>query len=118
MTKPLAFIVEDDPQLNKIFLIALQKDFEVESCFDGGEAITRLSEIVPDIVILDINLPNVSGVEILAHIRADKRLEKTRVIICSANARTAEDLEAKADLVLIKPVSPRQLSDLASRFKP
>lgn len=118
MTKPLAFVVEDDPQLNKIFAISLRKDFEVESCFDGDEALARLGQIVPDVVVLDINLPGASGVEILARIRADARLSATKVIISSANERIAEELEEQADLVLLKPVSPRQLSELALRFKP
>jgi CheY-like chemotaxis protein len=118
MTKPLALVIEDDPQLNKIYSISLRNDFEVESCVDGGEALTRLAEIVPDVVVLDINLPGASGVEILAHIRADTRLAKTKVIISSANERIAEELDDKADLVLLKPVSPRQLSELAARFKP
>jgi len=118
MIKPLAFIVEDDPQLNKIFSVALRTDFDIESYLDGGEALARLAEIIPDVVVLDINLPGASGVEILSHIRADKRLAKTKVIISSANERIAEELEEKADLVLLKPVSPRQLSELASRFRP
>ena len=118
MTNPLAIIIEDDPQLNKIFSISLRNEFDVESCVDGSEALKRLTEIVPDVVVLDINLPGASGVDILIQIRADARLAKTKVIISSANERIAEELEEKADLVLLKPVSPRQLSELATRFKP
>ena len=118
MSKPLAIIIEDDPQLNKIFSISLRNEFEVESCFDGDEALKRLAEVAPDLVVLDINLPGASGVDILTKIRADARLTKTRVIVSSANERIAEELEEKADLVLLKPVSPRQLTDLAARFKP
>jgi chemosensory pili system protein ChpA (sensor histidine kinase/response regulator) len=118
MPKPLALIIEDDLQLNKIFALTLRVDFQTESYMDGTEALNRLSEIVPQLVILDINLPGTSGTEILAHIRADARLEKTRVIVASANERLAEDLYDKADLVLLKPVSPKQLAQLAARYKP
>jgi len=118
MAKPLAFIIEDDPQLNKIYSIALHGEFEIETFMDGDEALARLAESVPDVVALDINLPGASGVEILDYIRADKRLAKTKVIISSANERTAEELEDKADLVLLKPVSPMQLRELAGRLIP
>jgi CheY-like chemotaxis protein len=67
--------------------------------------------------VLDINLPYISGDKILYYIRGDTRLAKTRVIIASANTLTASDLRNEADLVLIKPISYHQLSDLAARLQ-
>lgn len=118
MEKPLAFIVEDDPKLNRIFSVSLDRDFEVQNCDDGNEALRRLAEIVPAIVILDLNLPGQSGATILKFIRSDARLAKTRVILSTADERQAEILERDADLVLLKPVSPMQLRELAARFRP
>jgi DNA-binding response OmpR family regulator len=118
MEKPLAFIVEDDPKLNRIFCLSLERDFQVQSCDDGNEAIRRLGEITPLLAILDLNLPGKSGAEILKFIRSTERLAKVRVILATADERQAETLERDADLVLLKPVSPMQLRDLAARFKP
>jgi DNA-binding response OmpR family regulator len=116
MNKPIALIVEDDPQLNNIFSISLKNNFEIKSCLDGNDALQQLTKITPAIVILDLNLPGVSGTQILDHIRANSQFAKTRVIIATADERTANDLEHKADLILLKPISPIQLGTLASRF--
>jgi DNA-binding response OmpR family regulator len=117
MTKPLAFVVEDDPQLSQIFTLTLSESFEVEAITDGVQALVRLSEVVPHLVVLDINLPGASGVQILHSIRADSRLDSTRVILATANPRQADELRDKADIVLLKPVSITQLRDLAERLK-
>ncbi len=117
MTNPLAFIVEDDPQLSQIFLITLSELFQVEAITDGAQALVRLSETIPHLVVLDINLPGASGAEILHFIRADPRFESTRVILATADSRQANDLQDKADIVLLKPISITQLRDLANRLK-
>ena len=116
MSKPTALIVEDDPQLNNIFSLSLKNTFEITTCMDGSEALRQLENMVPAIVILDLNLPGASGTEILNYIRANSQFEKTRVILATADERAANELEHKADLILLKPISPIQLGTLASRF--
>jgi CheY-like chemotaxis protein len=115
--KPLAYIIEDHEDMVDIFNEALSKaGYETEMTQDGGEAQHHLKEIVPDVVILDIHVPNVSGDILLKQIRDDKRLDKTRVLIITADAIMAEKLQDQADLVLLKPVSFLQLQQLAERF--
>lgn len=116
MTKPCVFVVEDDPKLNEIIAITLQADFEVETCADGDTAVKRLRYLAPQIVVLDLNLPGTPGRDILALIRADERLAKTRVILTTADSLQAETLTNDADIVLLKPVSPMQLKELALRI--
>jgi DNA-binding response OmpR family regulator len=116
MTKPLALIVEDDPKLNKIMILTLQDDFEFETCIDGDTAMELLGNIIPQVVILDLNIPGKSGREILAHIRSNKRFWRTRVIVTTADNRQAELLHNDVDIVLLKPVSPLQLRELALRI--
>jgi len=115
--KSLAFVIEDDESHANLFSEALEKaGFEVEIIRDGKTALSQLSHATPAVVVLDINLPYVSGVDILHHIRSDERLVKTRVIIASANSHVAATLHNEADLVLTKPISYFQLRDLATRF--
>lgn len=119
MNKPLALIVEDEKDLSDIFAEALQHaDFNTEAVRDGQTAVTRLGEIVPDLVLLDLHLPNVAGTDILRQIRQDPRLDQTQVIVVTADARSAEFLRTDAELVLVKPVRFSQLRDLASRIRP
>lgn len=116
MTKPFALIVEDDPRLNEIISLTLEEDFELGTCADGNTAMELLGNIVPQIVVLDLNIPGTPGRQILAHIRSDKRFWRTRVIIATADSRQAEILHNEVDIVLLKPVSPSQLRELALRI--
>ncbi len=116
MTKPVVFIVEDDPKLNNIALITLEADFTVENFLDGNAAMQRLDQFTPHLVILDLNLPGSSGREILKRIRESQQFANTRVILTTADERQAETLTEEADIVLLKPVSPGQLKELAIRM--
>jgi DNA-binding response OmpR family regulator len=119
MSQPKAFIIEDDEDLAMIFTHALTSaDFEVEVISNGKDAIERLDKFVPDIIILDMHLPHVSGVDVLAHMKKDKtRFEKTRVIVTTADARLAEEVDDQADLALVKPVTFKQIQVLAARLR-
>lgn len=117
MSKPVAFVIEDEPDIAQLFMLALEDaDFATEVVHNGQRALERLREIVPDMVLLDLSLPSVSGVEILAAIRSDTRLADTAVIVASGNPQMSDEIYDQADLVLIKPVSYEQLRDLGKRF--
>ncbi len=117
MSKPLALIVEDQSDIGDIFSHALRAaGFQTELIESGSKALAWLATQTPDIIILDIRLPHVSGVEILRQIRADPRLAKTSVIVTTAHPESVDLLQEKADVVLIKPVSFSQLRDMAKRL--
>jgi CheY-like chemotaxis protein len=117
MSKPLALIVEDELDISIVFSRALQAaGFETAVIRTGDTALEWLSSSTPDIVILDLNLPRVTGPEILQYIRADTRLAETPVIVATAYARLAEGIRDQADRVLFKPISFAQLRDLSARL--
>ncbi|MBI1879627.1 MAG: response regulator transcription factor [Chloroflexi bacterium] len=118
MTKPLALIIEDDKKLADVFSLTLQKEFDIEVVGDGKIALTRLANLIPALVVLDLHLPQASGEIILRQIRADKRLTETRVMLTTADAQMADVLREEVDLVLLKPISVNQLHDLAMRLRP
>jgi DNA-binding response OmpR family regulator len=112
-----ALIIEDDKDAGIIFANALQEaGFESEIIQTGDTALARLADTTPGVVVLDLDLPRVSGAEVLRRIRADARLAGTRVIVATAHPDLAVGLEEKADLVLLKPISFIQLRDLATRL--
>ena len=116
-TKPLALIIEDNEDQNLVFTTALtQAGYSTESIYDGTTAMKRLTHVVPAMVILDLHVPGINGGWLLREIRNDPRIAKAHVIIVSADAEFAANLQAQVDLVLLKPVSFLQLSMLASRF--
>jgi len=119
MTVPIAYIIEDDQVISKIFDTAVREaHYQTEAFFDGNEALEKLTTGKPDLVVLDLHLPGVSGLQVLKAIRSDDRLEGTRVIIVSADATLSEYLRDEADLVLIKPVGFFQLREMAVRMRP
>jgi DNA-binding response OmpR family regulator len=116
---PVALIIEDDEDMGTIFAAAMrQAGYDPEVVVDGQLALDRLAELTPDIVILDLHLPTVSGPEILKHIRGNERLKETRVIIATADPHLADTLRKDVSFVLDKPVSFKQLSVLSGRLRP
>jgi two-component system OmpR family response regulator len=119
MSNPSALIVEDDADIAQMYAIALRYvGFDTEIVRDGSTALARLANTSPALVVLDMHLPFVSGAEILRQMRADRRLDKTRVIMTTGDAQMAEALSNDVDLALVKPVSQDQLQKLAARLRP
>lgn len=121
MTQPFALIVEDDRIIADIFSRVLKAGgYETTVIDDGQAALDALAEMTPHVVVLDLNLPTVSGVRILNHMRKDARLEKTWVILATANAIQAASIDDDSDdylFKLLKPISVEQLLRLASVLK-
>ena len=115
---PLAFVIEDDEDLSVIFTEALQNvGYDVKALKDGVVAREALRESVPNLILLDMHLPHVSGAELFDEIKQNARYTKTIIIITTADARLGEMYQARADFVLIKPISFTQLRDLTNRLK-
>ena len=118
MEKPFALIIEDDRDISALFRHVLDiAGYHTEIILHGKEAISRLDSVRPDIVLLDLHLPGVSGTQILEHVRADERLKSVPVVVITAYARDAESLPVEPDLVLMKPVNLEQLSNLVQRLR-
>jgi CheY-like chemotaxis protein len=119
LRKPFALIIEDHLATAEFFDTALSEGgYQTEIIGSGQDAVSRLPNVVPDLIILDLHLPEVSGAEILKAVRSDRRLAETRVIIATTHWEGAEEVEKEADLVVLKPVGFEQLRDLAARFLP
>ena len=117
--KPLAYLVEDNVDTVVIFRGALElAEYDVEVATDGAIAQKRLKEIVPDLIILDLHMPHVTGDVLLKQIRTDERLKNVRIFLATADANMASQLRDDAEIVLLKPIGFTQLRDLAKRFRP
>jgi len=117
MDKPFALIVDDDRDVAALFRHVLDlAGFRTEIAFHGQVALERLSNCQPDIVLLDLNLPGVSGNRILELIQKDDRLRHVKVVVITGYAQAVSALSTQPDLVLMKPVSVEQLTDLIKRI--
>lgn len=115
--KKLAFVIEDDYDASVIFSKALEVNgVKTETITSGDLALKRLSETVPDLVLLDLHLPEVGGAKVLAHIRADERLREIPVIVITADPGLADTIRQETELVLLKPTTFSQVRSFASRI--
>ena len=102
-------VVEDNDLNRKLFCDLLKANgFVVEPLADGLEALERARGFVPNLVIMDIQLPNVSGLDLIEALKADKDLRPIPVLAVTAYAGKGDEeriRDAGADGYLAKPVS-------------
>lgn len=119
MNKALALVVEDSSILAIYFSkVLVDAGYEVEIMADGQDAMVWLQDNVPHLLLLDLNIPHISGEKVLAHIRADERFAKTRTLVISGSATRARQVREKVDFILHKPIEYKQLSRLSKVFHP
>ncbi len=115
---PLVFYVEDDENIRDLTLYALrQAGFEGRGFSDAKAFFEACQGAIPDLVLLDIMLPGIDGLGILAQVREDDRLQDVPVIMLTAKGTeldTVSGLDAGADDYLAKPFSMMELISRAN----
>jgi diguanylate cyclase len=118
MEKPFALIVEDDPKAGALFRHALSiAGFEAETIFHSRFAMERLIRCQPWLMILDLDMPGTDGNQLLEAIRIHEKFRHIKVIAVTSYSQVAESLSVEPDLLLFKPVSVEQISDLIARLQ-
>jgi len=110
--KPTIAVVEDNPDNRMLLQAFLSDDYELTEYEDGVDALEGLKESVPDLVLLDISLPCIDGVEVLKRIRADARLRSLPVIALTAHAMASDRerlLKAGFDDYVSKPIVDEEI---------
>jgi len=106
-------VVEDEPDISALVVYHLAREsYRVRTASTGGEALSALAVEVPDLLILDLMLPEVSGLELLQEIRRREEWREIPVIVLTARREESDRLEGLrlgADDYLGKPFSPQEL---------
>lgn len=106
-------IIEDERDLVDGLVYNLQREgYEAIACYDGQEGLRKAQTLLPDLILLDIMLPGLSGTEILRELRGGERTRDIPVIILSARAEEMDQVvgfSLGADDYVTKPFSPRVL---------
>jgi two-component system KDP operon response regulator KdpE len=103
-------VVDDEPQIRRIMRTALTgAGYEIEDAKTGEEALDRLREFRPDLVLLDINLPGMGGLAACRSIRADSNVAIIMLTVHNTEAAKIEALDAGADDFVTKPFSTPEL---------
>ena len=106
-------LIVDDGNLDRQVLGAIlrSKGYTVLEASCASEALEQLREHHPALIIVDILMPGINGLELVAHIQADPELASTLVLFYTAwydDARTAQAMRALGYAVLAKPITPRE----------
>ncbi|MCF7976365.1 MAG: response regulator transcription factor [Phycisphaerae bacterium] len=113
MAKGNILIIEDDHDIVDLLAFNLQEeDYETHEAFDGREGLALAGRLQPDLVILDIMLPEMDGFEVCRELKADKSTMHIPIIMLSARSQETDKvvgLELGADDYVTKPFSPREL---------
>ncbi len=112
-TKKKILIVDDDPNiLLSVEFLLVKNGYDVLVARNGMEAIEIIEDTVPDIVLLDIMMPDVDGYVICEFIKKNERTKDSKVIFLSAKSRELDvefGYKMGADLYMVKPFSTRTL---------
>ena len=114
-------VVDDDRVIQQLLEVNLELEgYEVAgTASDGREAIAMAAELKPDLILLDIMMPKMDGLEVCRHLKADPKLSKIPIVLLSARAQDMdirEGLEIGADAYLTKPFDPVELLDVVGRL--
>ena len=121
MTEPkTVLIVEDEPDAAELFAEMMRVNgFRVIKSYSSTPAITMLATEHPDVVILDLMMPDVSGLEVLRFMRREPDYKEIPVIVVSAKSMPADikdGMEAGASVYLTKPVGYLDLKQAVEKF--
>jgi two-component system, OmpR family, response regulator MtrA len=113
-------VVDDDTALAEMIGIVLKSEgYEPSFCADGAAAVEAFRSVQPDLVLLDLMLPGMDGIEVCARIREDSGVP---IIMLTAKGDTADvvkGLESGADDYVVKPFNPKELvARIKTRLRP
>ena len=106
-------LADDDFNIHLLAEAALSKDYEVTTAEDGEECLASIRSTIPDLLILDLNMPNLDGFAVLRHLRAEMALHHLPILVLTASGdetSTRSAFEAGATDYLTKPFTIPQLT--------
>ena len=110
-------IVEDDFELSTLIAEILEDEgFHTDIVRDGALVYDHVVMMHPDLVMLDLHLPNTSGMEIAGQIRANPDLSHVKILVATADVELAKAINSQADVVFQKPYSISQLVEMVNRL--
>ena len=117
---PLVLCADDDRDILALVALRLERaGYRVAQASDGEQALALARELQPDVLVLDVMMPRMTGTEVLTALRADAATKDLPVVLLSARAQDADvehGLEAGADAYLAKPFQGPELVEVVARL--
>ena len=110
-TQPLVLVADDEPRITKLVSIALSEEgFRVVTANGGEDALAKAEEVRPDIVLLDIVMPDLDGIEVMRQLRERRPVPVILLTAKGSTADKAKGLDLGADDYIAKPFHPDELA--------
>ena len=116
---PRVLAVDDEPNIVRLIQVNLERHgYQVETANNGAQALAKIRENRPDLVVSDVMMPEMDGFELLKNIRMDAELAELPVIMLTAKAQDRDVMQGYstgADMYLTKPFNPAELLQFVKR---
>lgn len=122
MVEPTILVVDDEPYILRSLSFVLERQgYRVTTASNGEDALTKIRQLRPRLIFLDIMLPRKSGYEVCAEVKGDPQLAETHVVMLSAKGQQVDrerGMLGGADEYMTKPFSPREIVEYVQRIIP
>ena len=120
MSDPTILVAEDERDIRELIVITLQLGgFNVIDVPNGAEAVKKAEEIYPDLILMDVRMPKMTGYEACKALKANDKTRDIPVVFLSAKGQEAEvstGLELGAEEYFLKPFAPDELSERVNQI--
>jgi CheY-like chemotaxis protein len=120
MLKPVILIVDDErPYVDLLGELLEKYGLEAQTAYDAGDALFRLRAKKPDLILMDLKMPQMDGISLIDRLRSNRKWQKIPIIVVSAKTGREDQkaaLDAGANRFLTKPFSSKDLFSMLGEF--
>ncbi len=120
MLKPIILIVDDErPYVDLLGELLEKYGLEAQTAYDAGDALFRLKAKKPDLILMDLKMPQMDGISLIDRLRSNRKWQKIPIIVVSAKTGREDQkaaLDAGANRFLTKPFSSKDLRTVLREF--
>ncbi|MBR9922211.1 MAG: response regulator transcription factor [Bacteroidetes bacterium] len=113
-------LVDDEPNiLTPIEFLMRQQGYDVDKAFDGKHALEKMAAFLPDVVILDVMMPEMDGFEVARNIRSNAAYDQTRILFLTAKGTDADKINGYnqgGEMYIIKPFDNSELVNMVNEM--
>ena len=109
---PKVLVADDESRMVRLLVMTLPDEYDVSQALDGKEAVKVAEETIPDLILLDVNMPGLNGFDVLRKVKQLPALSHTKIVMVTARTDEADRFLGEslgADEYLTKPFSPLML---------
>ena len=120
MSKPLILVAEDERDIRDLIVFTLQiNGYNVIDVPNGEDAVEKAKEIIPDLILMDVRMPKMTGYQACEILKQDPDLREIPIVFLSAKGQESEvrtGLDAGAEEYILKPFAPDQLTEKLNKI--